>query len=296
VAGLLCVAKFVSWSISLSSGTSGGTLAPLLTIGGGVGNVLGVFFAAVLPAAGVDVRVAALVGMAALFAGASRALLASVVFAFETTHQANGLLPLLVGCSLACFVARMLMQNSIMTEKIARRGLRIPEEYDADVFQRTMVHEIMDKEIKTLSPQMRVCELADRIAAHDPAISSYQAWPLAGPDGLLAGILTRNDLLRALETPRADTATLLEIGNASVVVAYQDESVHEAVARMLSHNIGRLVVVDRENAKKIVGYVSRTNLLATRFRKMQDEEVRERGWLGDLRNGSTGQPPTKSDS
>jgi len=290
-AGLLCAAKFVSWSISLSSGTSGGTLAPLLTIGGGVGSVLGALFAAVLPAAGVDVRVAALVGMAALFAGASRALLASVVFAFETTHQSNGLLPLLAGCSLACFAARMLMQNSIMTEKIARRGLRIPEEYDADVFQRTMVQDIMDKEIKTLSPQMRVSDLADRIAEHDPAISAYQAWPLTGPDGELAGILTRNDLLRALETRRADGATLLEIGNASVVVAHPDESVHEAVARMLSHNIGRLVVVDRDNPRRMVGYVSRTNLLATRFRKMQDEEVRERGWLHDLRkNGSEGKP------
>ncbi len=82
--------KFVSWSIALGSGTSGGTLAPLFTIGGGLGALLGLAAAALLPGLGVDPRVAALVGMAAMFAGASRALLASVVFAFETTRQPWG--------------------------------------------------------------------------------------------------------------------------------------------------------------------------------------------------------------
>src|SRR6185436_5639435 len=95
---VLCTLKFLSWSISLGSGTSGGTLAPLLTIGGGAGVAAGTLAARFLPAAPVDLRICALVGMAAMFAGASRALLASVVFAFETTLQPIGLLPLLGGC------------------------------------------------------------------------------------------------------------------------------------------------------------------------------------------------------
>src|SRR5205814_1698157 len=87
VVGGLCLWKFISWSIALGSGTSGGTLAPLFTIGGGLGALLGAAAAKFFPGSGVDVRIAALVGMAAIFAGASRALLASVSFAFETTLQ-----------------------------------------------------------------------------------------------------------------------------------------------------------------------------------------------------------------
>ena len=90
---MLIVLKFVSWSISLGSGTSGGTLAPLFTIGGGIGALFGGAAVALAPTLGVDPHVAALVGMAAIFAGASHALLASVVFAFETTRQPMGLLP-----------------------------------------------------------------------------------------------------------------------------------------------------------------------------------------------------------
>jgi CIC family chloride channel protein len=126
-----CAMKFISWSIALGSGTSGGTLAPIFTIGGGAGAALGSAFAWLFPAAGVDVKVAALVGMAATFAGASRALLASIIFAFETTRQPAGLLPLLGGCTVAYLVSALLMRNTIMTERLARRGHHVPTEYSA---------------------------------------------------------------------------------------------------------------------------------------------------------------------
>jgi H+/Cl- antiporter ClcA len=123
----LVIWKFVSWSISLGSGTSGGTLAPLFTLGGGLGAGLTALVAAAAPSLGVDGRIGGLVGMAALFAGASRAPLASVVFAFETTRQPLGLLPLLGGCAAAYLVSCLGMRHSIMTEKLARRGQRLPE-------------------------------------------------------------------------------------------------------------------------------------------------------------------------
>ncbi|HTQ47621.1 MAG TPA: chloride channel protein, partial [Polyangiaceae bacterium] len=138
---VFCVAKLVSWSISLGTGTSGGTLAPLFTIGGGLGSAIGAAAAWALPRSGVDIRVAALVGMAALFAGASRALLASVVFAFETTRQPVSLLPLLGGCTAAYLVSAMTMRHSIMTEKIARRGARVVSEYTADFLDQVVVAE-----------------------------------------------------------------------------------------------------------------------------------------------------------
>jgi H+/Cl- antiporter ClcA len=126
----LVVCKLISWTIALGSGTSGGTLAPLFTVGGGLGGLLGAAVAAAAPGLGVDPRMAALVGMAAIFAGASHALLTSVVFAYETTHQSTGLLPLLAGCSAAYLVSLRLMPTSIMTEKLARRGIHVRTEYE----------------------------------------------------------------------------------------------------------------------------------------------------------------------
>ncbi|HET7538375.1 MAG TPA: chloride channel protein, partial [Polyangiaceae bacterium] len=144
---VLFVLKFVSWVIALGSGTSGGTLAPLFTIGGGLGATLGALAAVAAPHLGIDPRIAGLVGMAAIFAGASRALLASVVFAFETTLQPLGLLPLLGGCSAAFLVSCLLMRNTIMTEKIARRGIRVPSEYAADFLEQVKVGDFATRDV-----------------------------------------------------------------------------------------------------------------------------------------------------
>src|SRR3546814_101675 len=117
---ILCFLKLISWSISLGSGTSGGTLAPMLTIGGAAGALLGTGWLQIFPGSDINIPTAALVGMAAMFAGASRALLTSIVFALETTMQPNTLTPLLGGCTAAYFVSFFLMKNPIMTEKIGR--------------------------------------------------------------------------------------------------------------------------------------------------------------------------------
>jgi H+/Cl- antiporter ClcA len=123
---VLAIAKAASWAIALGSGTSGGTLAPLFTMGSALGALVGGATAAAFPSLGVDPRLAAVVGMAATFAGASRALLASVVFAFETTRQPATLAPLLAGCSVAYLVSVRLMPESIMTHKLAQRGTHVP--------------------------------------------------------------------------------------------------------------------------------------------------------------------------
>ncbi|HWU43714.1 MAG TPA: chloride channel protein, partial [Bdellovibrio sp.] len=125
----ILVWKFLSWAIALGSGTSGGTLAPLLTLGSAMGFIAGTLLQSFAPALHVDPHAMALVGMAALFAGSSRALLASVVFALEATKQPVGLVPLLGCCSIAYLVSTLWMKNSIMTEKIARRGINVPYEY-----------------------------------------------------------------------------------------------------------------------------------------------------------------------
>jgi CIC family chloride channel protein len=139
----LCVLKYISWALSLGSGTSGGTLAPLFTIGGGLGALLGIAAGDFFPRLGIDPATAALAGMAAMFAGASRALLTSVVFALETTGQPHGLLPVLGASVAAYFLSFFLMRGSIMTEKIKRRGVSTPDAYEPDVLQGVAVRKLV---------------------------------------------------------------------------------------------------------------------------------------------------------
>lgn len=139
----LCLLKYLSWVFSLGSGTSGGTLAPLFTIGGALGALISTGLLHFSPSIEINTATVALIGMAAMFAGASRALLTSIIFALETTGQPNGLLPLLCSCSTAYFVSFLMMKGSIMTEKIRRRGIHTPDSYHPDVLLQQRAGAIM---------------------------------------------------------------------------------------------------------------------------------------------------------
>lgn len=141
----LCFFKFLSWAIALGSGTSGGTLAPLLTIGGAAGAIIGTLILVFFPDSGISIPMAALIGMSSMFAGASRAYLTSITFALEATMQSHALLPLLGACTASYLVSFFFMENTIMTEKIARRGVFTPDSYEPDVLKRITIAQVLGK-------------------------------------------------------------------------------------------------------------------------------------------------------
>lgn len=129
LAASILVFKSLSWAIALGSGTSGGTLAPLMTIGAALGVLANSAFTWLVPGWTLEPQALALAGMAGLFAGCSRAVLTSALFAFEATRQPLGIVPILGTCCTAYLASRALYVDSIMTLKITRRGVQVPHEY-----------------------------------------------------------------------------------------------------------------------------------------------------------------------
>jgi CBS domain-containing protein len=268
----LLVGKSVAWSFALGSGTSGGVLAPLLMMGG----ILGAVEAHWIPAG--DSSLWALVGMAAMMSGTMRAPFASAIFALEVTHDLNVLPALLVGCIAAVAVTVLLMRRSILTEKVARRGHHIAYEYDVDPLAARTVDEVMDRNPVTIAAGMTVAELSERIARGDPEVGRRQGTPVVDGQGRLVGLITRSDVLRSLEQDPQGNTTVLEACSRELVVAYPDESVKDAVTKMLRSDVGRLPVVDRGDPRRLLGYFGRTGLLEARLRRLQEEELRDRRW------------------
>jgi H+/Cl- antiporter ClcA len=264
----LCGLKLVSWLVALGSGTSGGTLAPLFTIGGGLGAGLGAVASAWLPRAGIDPRIAALVGMAALFAGASRALLASVVFAFETTLQPLGLLPLLGGCAAAYLVSCFLLENTIMTEKIARRGVRVPSEYAADFLELLRVADFASPRVVSFRSADTLARLRSFFAGREPG-SQHHGFPVVDDEGQLLGVVTRREVL---DPSRADDEEVGRLLGRPVTVVFADSSLREAADLMVSQGVGRLPVVSRADPRRLTGIVTRSDLLSAHARRLAENE------------------------
>lgn len=277
---IVMIAKAVALIVSLGSGTSGGLLAPMFMSSAAMGGAYAMLMNRFFPAAELAPGAFALVAMGAVFGAASRATFTFIIFAFEITRDYNAVLPLMMVSVIADGMAMLFMpRSSIMTEKLARRGLYIHQDYEADVLQQVAVAETMDREAQTIPSGTRIAELAERIAKHDPAVTRHQGLILIGADGSLEGIITRSDILRSLEQEPAGTMTALEAGRRDVVVTYPDEMLHEASAKMLRHKIGRLPVVERGNPRKVVGYIGRQGIMEARVRRLEEEHVRETGWM-----------------
>jgi H+/Cl- antiporter ClcA len=276
----LCLMKFISWSISLGSGTSGGTLAPLFTIGGALGALIGLGLAALLPQFGIDPRIAALVGMAAIFAGASRALLTAVVFAFETTGQPAGLLPLLGGCTAAYLISALMMRNTIMTEKIARRGVRVPAEYAADYLEQVAVGDACSRNVVTLRTDQTLGEVRRWLGEGSPE-AQHQGYPVVDEDNQVRGVLTRRSLL---DPQWSYTLALGDLVTRPPIMVKEDHSLREAADHMVAEQVGRLIVVSKDAPHRLVGIVTRGDLLSAHARRLQEARQATR----HLRFGKSG--------
>ena len=266
--GLLAV-KWIIWAVSLGSGTSGGVLAPLLMMGGALGGVMGT----VLPNEGVGFW--PLISMGAILGGTMRSPFTGVIFALELTHDVTVLLPLLVAAVIAHGFTVLTLRRSILTEKVARRGYHLSREYAVDPLEILFVREVMRTNIAALPANISVKDVAQSLRSDHRR--SQRLYPVVDDEGRVAGVLTRGDLQRFLQKhpAEADDRRLTELMRPNPAKAYPDEPLRVVVYRMAETGLTRLLVVERDDPRKLVGIVSLNDLLKARVRNLEDEQRRE---------------------
>jgi CBS domain-containing protein len=222
--------------------------------------------------------------MAAVFGSASRATFTFIVFAFEIVRDYNAVLPLMLVSVIADAIAMRYLPNSIMTEKLARRGLNTHQEYEINALKQLRVKEVMARDVATVLPETTVHAAADLFAAELNA-NRHHALPIVDSTGHLQGLVTQGDLLRALQADPAGEMSVLDAGTRSLVVAHPDERVFDAVTKMLENNIGRLPIVDRKDPHRMVGYINRASVMGSWRGHLHEESVREHGWFRNIKTG-----------
>lgn len=261
----LCFLKFASWAISLGSGTSGGTLAPLLTIGGAAGALLGLAIRHFFPASDIVLPLAALVGMAAMFAGASRALLTSIVFAVESTGQAQALLPLLGACTGAYLVSFLLMGNTIMTEKIARRGVKTPVDYEPDALDETLVSQVLQNSVVAISTDNSIRDVREWTSREPAQVGAHLI--VLNPAGDFAGLVSTVALASYMADAQAPISALLQPRTSSLLLT---DSLRTAVEYMARENVDALPVVAPGHKPVVTGVISYRDILAAYKNRLED--------------------------
>ena len=261
----LLVVKAIIWSVALGSGTSGGVLAPLLIMGGAMGAVL----AGILPEATPGFW--PLLAMAATMGGTMRAPLTATFFAVELTGNTHVLVPLIAACATAHAVTVLLMQRSILTEKVARRGHHLVREYRVDPFALTRVNEVMTTKVESVPVTMTLHGAAAFLTAPD---TRHPSFPVINEEGHVLGIIDPPAILRWRRAGMHRKATLGELlAGSKITLAYPDEYLEGLSDKLLLANVSHLPVVSREDAR-LIGYVGWKDLMRVRSKKQAEERDR----------------------
>jgi len=262
----LMLVKGVIWSIALGSGTSGGVLAPLLIIGGGLGAVLGPYLPAAHPGFW------AVLGMSAMMGGTMRAPLTAGLFAVELTGNHAILLPVITACVVSYAITVLFMKRSILTEKLARRGHHLTREYSVDLAALARVRDIMTTPVETLAADLTIGDAIDFFLA---PTHRHRAYPVIDTQEQLIGLVSRTDILGwiGMKSPRTQPLRVA-LKDRVVVTARPGETVSAVVVRMLARDAARIPVVDPET-RRVLGIISRADLMKLRWREYAAETVRE---------------------
>ena len=145
-----------------------------------------------------------------------------------------------------------------MTEKIARRGARVPTEYAPDFLDTVLVRDHAQRALVLLRSGDTVAAARAFLASGAPG-SAHQGFPVIDASGALLGVVTRRNLVDAKDPETTTVRGLLE---RPPVVAYEDESLRAAADRMVMAGVGRLPVIDRGKPTHPVGIITRSDLLA----------------------------------
>ena len=254
----LVLLKPLATSLTLGSGNSGGVFAPSLFIGAALGGAFGHFVERLMPGVTAGPGAFAIVGMAAVFAGAAHAPFTAILIVFEMTDDYRMILPLMAGVVVSMIVAERLHHESIYTLKLLRRGIHLQRGSDLDVMETVRVEEVMVRQPVTVSLDLPVADLAAEFLR-----TGRHGFPVIDREGNLFGVVSLEDYRRVsnehVGPPKE--LTVWEIATRDVSTAFPDETVGVAMRRMAPRDLSRLPVVDRENPRRLVGVVRRNDIV-----------------------------------
>jgi H+/Cl- antiporter ClcA/CBS domain-containing protein len=268
---LLCV-KLVVVAISLGSGLVGGVFAPAMFIGACLGAVYGNVLGAIVPPSMLEIaspQAYAMVGMAAVLAGSVRAPLTAILLLFELTHNYLIILPLMAAVGASVWVVTLLEPSPARQGlNLQQMGVNLERQDDIEVLQQISIATVMKYAYLKLPASMTLLRAGWSMAQN----KSHTALVMDEDDELV-GTICLTDIKRKLVQAASQItesngidAPLKEVCETDILYLYEDESVAEALERMTTKELYLLPVVSRDNPRKVLGIIERSQL----------------SWAGDL--------------
>jgi len=267
----LVVVKAVATSLTLGSGLPGGMFAPSLFIGavtgGAYGKALQVLFPGTVPVTGPY----ALVGMGAFLAAATHAPMTAIFLLFEMTGSYDLIIPIMLCCVVGTAVSRHLKKDSIDTVELSRAGINLEAGKERNIMKSLRVENVMTRDPESIPENMTL-----RQFNHFIATTKHTNFPLVNRTGELTGIISVQDFMGVVfEKDLLDLVVVKELATLDVVTVSTEDNLDRAMRKIGYRNIEQLPVVDERNKRKLLGIVSRRDMVSAYNRALMARSMEE---------------------
>ena len=258
-------AKIFATSLTIAGGMSGGIFAPSLVIGAMLGGSMGGLAHELWPGMTAGPGAYAIVGMAAVVAGATHGPITAFLILFEMTGGYEIILPLMIGCTLATLVAQQINPDSIYTRKLSRRGVDIHAGKDMNLLRSLTVAQAMRPEVDSVPQDMTLGRFHDKVLT-----SKFASFPVVNDQGELVGILSHADYAgHTLEKELWDLVVVAELATTEVQTVTLGDTLDIALRKISSRDFATLPVVATHGSRRLVGVISHRDIISVYTRKLR---------------------------
>lgn len=268
----LVLIKAVATSITLGSGLPGGLFAPCLYLGAVAGGAFGHIVNKLFPAYQLAPGAYALVGMGAFLSAATHAPMTAIFLLFEITDSYEVIVPIMITCVIGTSIARHFKKDSLETVELSRAGIDLEAGKERNIMKSLHVKDIMARDVETIPEHMTLGEFAQFIER-----TQHTNFPLVNADGQLAGIISVQDFMGVVFEPELmNLVVVKELATTDVITAHADENLDQAMRKIGYRNIEQLPVVDRETHCKLLGIISRRDIVAAYNRALMTRTLEDK--------------------
>ncbi|MEW5912077.1 MAG: chloride channel protein [Thermodesulfobacteriota bacterium] len=265
--------KILATSLTIAGGMSGGIFAPSLVIGSMLGGCFGHWAHALFPAVTARPGAYAVVGMAAVVAGATHAPLTAFLILFEMTGGYQIILPLMIGCVVATLVAQQINPESIYTMKLIRRGVDIRAGKDMNLLRSLSVRQAMRSEVDSVPQDMTLGQFHQKMIH-----SKYASFPVVDGQGRLKGIISHADYAdHSFDQELWDLVVVAELATSEVRTVTPDDTLETALRRISEHDYATLPVVAGPSDSRLVGVISHRDIISVYSRQLKKLGFKDAG-------------------
>ncbi|MCD6525629.1 MAG: chloride channel protein [Desulfuromonas sp.] len=254
----LIVFKAIATSITLGSGLPGGLFAPVLYVGAVIGGAFGHLAQMAFPTMAIAPGSYALIGMGAFLSAATHAPMTAIFLLFEMTASYQVIVPIMLSCVIGTSICRHFKKESLDTVELAKAGIDLEAGKERNIMKSILVRDVMTTTLETVPESMTLREFTDFIAS-----TKHTNFPLINSQGEMTGIISIQDFLGVVfEKDLMDLVVVKELATTEVTTIFADENLDYAMRTIGYRNIEQLPVVAMDQQKKLIGIISRRDMVS----------------------------------